>query len=280
MSQREQEDERALPEALNHVALLFPNAYLCAADLHDQDVDLTIDRVVLRKMRTEQGTEQRAVIHFRELDALPKDERKVFVLSAKTNAKTIAKAVGENNPRNWAGKRVTLFPTECEAFGKTVECIRVRPQSPRAAAPRADAPRPAPAPRAQPAAAPRAEKSADTEYLRSHPDRDLVTETRRRLFGAKSPLTVTETASLAGAVRAATDAPRTAPRAAAPPARARRDAAPTAAAPEEPWPKPLGPDEPFFPDEPAGASDAAEQPPAQPTVPPVQQEQPGGFFDI
>jgi hypothetical protein len=50
---------------------------------------------------------------------------KLFVLN-KTNANAIAEALGEKKAVNWTGKRITLFPTQCDAFGKTADCIRVK----------------------------------------------------------------------------------------------------------------------------------------------------------
>ncbi len=46
-----------------------------------------------------------------------------------TNCKTIAKMYG-NDTDKWAGKLVTLYPTTTNAFGQTVECIRIRPSAP------------------------------------------------------------------------------------------------------------------------------------------------------
>jgi hypothetical protein len=46
----------------------------------------------------------------------------------KTNARTIGLTFG-NEMDGWKGKKITLFATTCEAFGKTVPCVRVRPMS-------------------------------------------------------------------------------------------------------------------------------------------------------
>lgn len=47
-----------------------------------------------------------------------------------TNCKTIAKLIGSNDPGEWVGKRITLYPTTTEMAGETVDCIRVRPRLP------------------------------------------------------------------------------------------------------------------------------------------------------
>ena len=46
----------------------------------------------------------------------------------KTNARTIGLTFG-NEMDGWIGKKVTLFATTCEAFGKIVPCVRVRPMN-------------------------------------------------------------------------------------------------------------------------------------------------------
>lgn len=47
----------------------------------------------------------------------------------KTNCKTIAALYG-NNPHQWVGKTITMFPTTTDAGGETHDCIRVRPYIP------------------------------------------------------------------------------------------------------------------------------------------------------
>ena len=73
------------------------------------------------------------MIHFVYPDQ--RRERKKLVLN-KTNATTVAKLYGPR-PSQWAGKRIVLFPTQCEAFGKTTDCIRVRPTAPNGKKPEA-----------------------------------------------------------------------------------------------------------------------------------------------
>jgi len=50
---------------------------------------------------------------------------KGFILN-KTNARAIGLAHG-NEMDGWAGKKITIYATTCEAFGDTVPCVRVRP---------------------------------------------------------------------------------------------------------------------------------------------------------
>jgi hypothetical protein len=51
------------------------------------------------------------------------------LLLNKTNAQTIAQLYG-NNPGQWAGKLITLYPTTTSVGGAEKECIRVRNQDP------------------------------------------------------------------------------------------------------------------------------------------------------
>lgn len=51
------------------------------------------------------------------------------LLLNKTNAQTIARMYG-NNPKQWEGKLVTLFPSTTSVGGEDKDCIRVRPKAP------------------------------------------------------------------------------------------------------------------------------------------------------
>lgn len=43
-----------------------------------------------------------------------------------TNAKRCADLCGSRDPEDWIGQNIELYPTEVEAFGETVEAIRIR----------------------------------------------------------------------------------------------------------------------------------------------------------
>jgi hypothetical protein len=140
--------------------LLFPNEYLAAADLQGKDVTLTISRLVQEALRTDKGDEDKWLIYFAEMEERSRRDKKKLnkrMVLNKTNAKTIAKLYGlETN--DWIGKRITLFATTCQAFGETVDCIRIRESAPpssrgqqRAPSRSASPPPPAaPAPAAEP----------------------------------------------------------------------------------------------------------------------------------
>jgi hypothetical protein len=112
------------------VRLLFPTLYLGAPDFRGKPATLTIERVQQEELRTTGGTETKLVIYFRECREKAKDpEKQKRLVANKTNAMTIAALHGYEID-NWPGKRVTLYPTTCQAFGDTVDCIRVSTDMP------------------------------------------------------------------------------------------------------------------------------------------------------
>ena len=114
------------------VELMFPSKYVKAVDIEGKDRALTIESVKAEKLQRADGdSDQGYVVTF-------KGAKKAWVLN-KTNAKTIAKIHGKETD-NWVGKRITLFATTCDAFGETVDCIRVRPVKPKTQRRKAPAP--------------------------------------------------------------------------------------------------------------------------------------------
>ena len=73
-----------------------------------------------------------------------KGKKKLWVLN-KTNAKIIAKLHG-NDVDGWVGKAIALYATTCDAFGETVECVRVRKAAPKPMGPASAAPQPSSSP--------------------------------------------------------------------------------------------------------------------------------------
>ena len=63
------------------------------------------------------GGEQKVVISFA-------DETKMLICN-KTNARSISKALGSTETRNWIGKDIILVPTEVDFRGEMVDAIRV-----------------------------------------------------------------------------------------------------------------------------------------------------------
>lgn len=101
-----------------HYRLLYPSEFLNAADLRDKDVKVTIEKVCVEQVPGADGAKKpKPVVHFKGADKrwpLPK-----------TCAKLLAQAFGSDTDK-WAGKSVTLYPTECMAFGQMTECVRIR----------------------------------------------------------------------------------------------------------------------------------------------------------
>jgi len=85
------------------------------------------------------GGEYHAVIESVSMEEVGKNEMKPvmrfrgwsqgFVLN-KTNSKTITKIAGSGNTDDWIGLGITLYQSETEMAGDTVECIRVRLKPP------------------------------------------------------------------------------------------------------------------------------------------------------
>jgi len=92
---------------------LFPSKYVKASDLKGRDVEVTIRTVEVEKI----DEDERPVLYFQGMD-------KGLVLN-RTNANSIAKLHG-GEVSKWAGKTITLFPTETDFKGEQVACIRVR----------------------------------------------------------------------------------------------------------------------------------------------------------
>ena len=102
-----------------HYRLLYPSEFLNAPDLADKEIVVTIEKIEVEEVRGGDGKKQKKPVLYM------KGAKKRFPLP-KTCAKVIAAKYG-NNTEQWIGKKVTLFPTTCDAFGiHDVECIRVK----------------------------------------------------------------------------------------------------------------------------------------------------------
>lgn len=106
-----------------HWRELFDSEYLGAWDI-DGDVVATIAKVQAGTVGGHQGKakSKKALIRLKEFDKP--------LIANKTNAKAIAGMYG-NDTTQWIGKRITMYPTETQFGGETVDCIRVRPTPPR-----------------------------------------------------------------------------------------------------------------------------------------------------
>lgn len=95
-------------------------------DLHIDTV-VTIKDVRPGKVKGDDGNESsKAIVTLSEFE-------KPWVCNI-TNAKCVANMYG-NDTTKWRGKKITLFPTQVQAFGDSRDCIRVRPSKPGAIGP-------------------------------------------------------------------------------------------------------------------------------------------------
>jgi hypothetical protein len=103
---------------------MFDRDYIGAWDLKG-DVTVTITSVEAKQLTAQGGrTSKKPIIHF--------DGKEKGFACNKTNAKTIAAMYG-NDTAAWSGKRITIYPTQTQMGGETVDCIRVRNVVPAAA---------------------------------------------------------------------------------------------------------------------------------------------------
>lgn len=102
---------------------LFDKDLIYSYDLEGKDVTVTIERVKGGELTGMDGKKtKKPILYF-------KGTRKGFGLNI-TNLRIIAGIYGSFKSEDLIGKKITLFPTTCDSFGKVAECIRVRPKKP------------------------------------------------------------------------------------------------------------------------------------------------------
>jgi len=107
---------------MTHFKLLFEHDYVGAWDLEGGEKTVVIDRIAVEDLKSVDGqTKKKPVVSFR-------GAKRRLILN-KVNAQTIADLYGPDVDK-WVGKPITLIATTTNAFGKTVECIRVKPERP------------------------------------------------------------------------------------------------------------------------------------------------------
>src|SRR5438105_14806874 len=94
---------------------VYQNKYLKAGDVSETPKSYTITDVNVEEIG--RNKDEKLVINF-------KGEKKGFVCN-RTNAKTIAKALGSEETDEWIGKSVKLYSTEVQFGDEMVEAIRV-----------------------------------------------------------------------------------------------------------------------------------------------------------
>lgn len=96
----------------------FPSKYITAADLKGQPHKLTMGAVDMVDVGRGDDVEMKPLLHF-------VGKQKGLVLN-KTNANCIASMHGQDTDF-WAGKEITIIPTQTDFGGNIVPCIRVQP---------------------------------------------------------------------------------------------------------------------------------------------------------
>jgi hypothetical protein len=102
---------------------MFDRDYIGSWDLAGHDVTVKIIKVQAGELTGQGGRKAKKPFCWFE------GKEKGLVLN-KTNAKTVAALYGPITEQ-WIGKQITLYPTQTQMGGETVDCIRIRPQIPK-----------------------------------------------------------------------------------------------------------------------------------------------------
>lgn len=98
---------------------MFPSRYLKGIDLGGKPYESTIKETKVEYLRDNTGQKRKKyVLYFRVA-------KKGLVLN-KTLADQVKEVTGQEDSDNWPGQRVTLYPTNVEAFGKIYLVVRIR----------------------------------------------------------------------------------------------------------------------------------------------------------
>ena len=105
---------------MSHFMKMFDGRFVGSWDLEGHDeVIVTIDDVIvveIHNMETNKPENKPALSFVKG--------KKGLVLN-KTNARAIAEIYGADTDK-WKGKKIALYATTCRAFGKQVECVRIK----------------------------------------------------------------------------------------------------------------------------------------------------------
>jgi hypothetical protein len=94
----------------------FPSKYIKAGEVPEEGLLLTIAKVEIEDVDGKGA--RKPVVYFRKAI-------KGLVLNV-TNSKKIASVLGTAETDEWNGQAITLYRSETEYAGETVDCIRVR----------------------------------------------------------------------------------------------------------------------------------------------------------
>jgi hypothetical protein len=99
------------------VADMFPSRWLRATDI-DDELEVQVRHISKEILTGKDGQEEKFVMWFQGL-------QKGLVLN-KTNALKMGEIFGADDYREWANQRIVLYSTQVEAFGETVQAVRIR----------------------------------------------------------------------------------------------------------------------------------------------------------
>lgn len=115
--------EEEAPKAVTDYRAYFDSKVLRVWHLTGAEKTFTIENVKLLTTEMSGEKKKQPLVYFKGI--------KLPLALNKTNAATIAQLYG-NAPRDWLGKRVTLYPTTTQFGRNTVDCVRVKPEKPAA----------------------------------------------------------------------------------------------------------------------------------------------------
>jgi hypothetical protein len=98
----------------------FPSKYLKAADLQGNQIKATMEHVIMEEIKDPKDPDDAKVVPVLYFRGVPKG----LVLN-KTNSKVIALGYGQET-EDWRDKPLILFSAVVEAFGDTMDAIRVK----------------------------------------------------------------------------------------------------------------------------------------------------------
>jgi hypothetical protein len=105
-------------------SMMDPKEYLECHELRGADRIVQIERIEGGEVTGKDGKKSKKPKCF--FKGIPRP----FLLN-RTNCKTLTSLTGSPDMDKWIGKWITLYPTTTSLAGEQVDCIRVRPQSPK-----------------------------------------------------------------------------------------------------------------------------------------------------
>ena len=109
-----------MSEKVTHWKKLTNPNYIGAYDLQpDQEVKLTIERVVQEAVKGQDGKDELCIVAYFE------KAKKPMILN-KTNCKIITKLHQTPYIEQWKGKQIVIYSAKVKAFGEFVDALRIK----------------------------------------------------------------------------------------------------------------------------------------------------------